>query len=192
MTKTCEHCAERDHENAGLRSQIQRLESQLVALDSHYVLKLDLPSGDQARALWRKVTARWPRMISPSDSEKDQVAGMIGAMGYCFTCRKTATRTTDYDSTWWTARAMEFVNSAHMHVPRIRSLLLGIIAVNDVPYILNNNELYLNPFGRGQQIDRTAWRRLLADGGEPVREPTPGKPPFSDGSIGPVNVSGVW
>jgi hypothetical protein len=185
MTKqitSCEHCAE-------LEQRVERLKSQLAQWDPHYALKLDLPNADEALAIWRKITAKYPRMVSPSDRAEDQAAGMVAAMGYCFSVKKTGTPTTRYDAGWWLSRATEFQNSARLS-GRIRSVLLAVIATNDVDYTLSNSDLFLDVFGRGKAIDRGAWRKLLA--GAPVREPTPGKPPFSDGSIGHVKVGGVW
>jgi hypothetical protein len=117
---------------------------------------------------------------------------MTAARGYCFSVAKSEKPTTRYDGGWWLSRATEFANIARISVPRIRSLLVGIIATNDVPYVLNNGEIYLDTFGRGKPIDRTAWRRLLDDGGEPVREPVPIRPRQPDFSIGMRNLIPSW
>jgi hypothetical protein len=180
-------------ENATLRAENERLRNQVAQWDPHFALKLDLPTPDEALALWRLITARHPRMISPSDSVTDQVAGLVAAMAYVFTCRKTDAPTTKFDGSWWIDRATSFAVDARLHAPRIRSVLLGVIATHDVPYVVANDKIYLDAFGRGKMIDRTAWRKLLpGGGGEPVREPLPTRPPQLDGSIGFINQIPSW
>jgi hypothetical protein len=189
MSETLARHEELKKENATLRSEIaerdariERLESQVAAWDPHYALKLDLPSADQALALFKKITSKYPRMRSPSDSETDQAMGLVAAMAFVFTCKKTETATSKFDGSVWIARATDFSRDARLGAPRIRSLLIGIIATNDVPYVLSNNDIYLDSYGRGAPISRDSWRKLLSGG--PLREPMAVREKQLDGSIG--------
>jgi hypothetical protein len=103
-------------------------------------------------------------------------------MAFVFQCRKTSEPTTRYDGSWWNARAIAFANEARLEAPRIRSVLLGIVATNDVPFMLCNHDLYLDTYGRGAPISRDAWRKLLS--GAPVREPQVVREKQLDHSIG--------
>jgi hypothetical protein len=176
-------------ENAALRSENERLRDALATWDRNYSLRLDLPDADQALVLWKKITSKYPRMVSPTDRAEDQAAGMVAAMGYIFTVKKTEKPTTRYDGAWWLSRATEFQNKARL-TGRIRSVLLAVIATNDVSFTLSNSDLFLDVFGRGAPVDRSAWRKLLT--GAPVREPTVINKPPLDESIGHVKVGGVW
>jgi hypothetical protein len=169
-------------ENATLRTENERLRNQLCVWDPNFLLKSDLPSAEEGLQLWLKITSKFPRMISPSDSKTDQVRGMIAAMAFVFTCRKTSESTTRFDGSWWNARAVALASEAQLGAPRIRSVLLGIVATNDVPYVLSNNDLYLDAYGRGAPISRDAWRKLLS--GAPVREPQVVREKQLDHSIG--------
>ena len=182
--------AELKSKSATLRSENEYLRAQLSSWDPNFSLKRDLPDPVQALALWRKITSKYPRMISPSDSGVDQAMGLVAAMAFVFTCAKTETPTTKFDGGYWIARATEFMNSARLSAPRIRSVLIGIVACHDVPFILDNSSIYLDTFGRGKPISRGAWRRLLA--GAPVREPMVVNKKELDGSIGVQRQISSW
>jgi hypothetical protein len=190
MAELMSRLAAVEKERDALKIENGRLRSQIAAWDPNFSLKLDLPDAEQALALWKKITSKYPRMISPSDSQVDQAAGMVAAMGYCFSVTATRMPTTRFDGSYWTARATEFANSARMFCPRIRSVLIGIIATNDVDFHLSNSDLYLDPHGRGRAVDRSAWRALL--NGAPLREPTPIERKVSDASVGFVRQASAW
>jgi hypothetical protein len=77
-----------------------------------------------------------------------------------------------------------------MSAPRIRSLLIGVIATNDVDYILRNDTIYLDVHGRSVAINRHAWRALL--NGAPGREPVALPMQVNDRSIGHVKTQSAW
>jgi hypothetical protein len=182
MTEALARLEDLKKENATLRSENERLRGQLSSWDLNYALKCDLPSADQALALFKKITSKYPQMKSWSDSETDQAMGLVAAMGYCFSVAKSEKPTTRYGGDHWITAATAFANSARIPAPRIRSVLIGIIACHDVNYTLSNSDLYLDTFGRGAPISREAWRRLL--NGAPVREPMAVREKQLDGSIG--------
>lgn len=185
QTTHCPHCD-------ALRLENERLVAALQSWDPFWQLRQDLPTPDEALALWRKITSKYPRMRSPSDSETDQSAGMVAAMAFCFSVAKTDTPNSKHDGSWWTNRAEDFSNKARISAPRIRSLLIGIIATNDTPYALSNSDIWLDPWGsRGTvPIDRTAWRALLR--GSPIREPVKIEPKVKDDTIGGVRQLNTW
>jgi hypothetical protein len=116
---------------------------------------------------------------------------MAAAMGYCFSVTKLDKPVSNFDGSIWVSRATAFAQAARISAPRIRSLLIGIIAVNDIDYVLRNDTIYLDVHGRGEAIDRHAWRRLLS-AAHPVREPMTIRPKVDDRSIGPVRVQSAW
>jgi hypothetical protein len=185
MTKqTCERCD-------ALRAENERLISQLQSWDPHWALRKALPTPDEAVALFEKITNKFPRMKSASDAISDGAAGMVAAMAYCYSVTKRATPESRYGGDWWVSRASEFANGARIFCPRIRSLLVGIVATNDIDFALSNSDIWLNPFGGtgGAAIDRMQWRKLLD--GAPLREPIVIEPKFKDFGIGGVKMQGV-
>jgi hypothetical protein len=190
MTETIARLDARQKDVAELRERNGWLESQLMQWDPNYLLKRDLPNAEQGLALFKKIVAKYPRMRSPSDSETDQAMGLVAAMAFAFTCTKTDKAVSKYDGSWWLGRVEAFSRDARLGAPRIRSLLIGIIATNDVPYVLSNKDVYLDPYGRGAPISRDSWRRLLD--GAPVREPMVVRQQQVDRTIGHVNQIPSW
>jgi hypothetical protein len=179
MTKqTCENCA-------ALEAKVEHLRSQLYQFDPTFSIKEALPTEEEAALLFARITKRFPQMRSPTDTLEDQSRGLRAAMGFVFTLARTEVPMVRYDGSWWTAEAMRWANSARMSCPRIRSVLIGVIASNDVPYCLDNSQLFLDPHGRGKAINPNAWRKLLA--GAALREPVPRVKAVDDRSIGFVN-----
>jgi hypothetical protein len=189
MAETLARLEDVKKENATLRSENEYLRAQLAQWDPNFHLKLDLPDAEQGLLIWKKITSKYPRMISPTDSVTDQVQGLVAAMAFVFTCKKTETMTSRYDGSWWLSKATAFANDARMSAPRIRSVLIGIIATNDVPYILSNSDIFLDVYSHGEPIDRHAWRRLLSG---PVGAPTALRPKVDDRSIGHVRQASAW
>jgi hypothetical protein len=178
----CARCTE-------LETQIEHLEMQLQALDPFYGLKRSLPTHDEALTIWRRIVTRWPRMKSPTDSEVDQARSMTAAMAYAMSLTKVDVPITRYDGDWWIARAEEFASRARIFVPRIRSLLVAVIASNDSKWVLDNGIIFLNPYVSGPTIDRGAWKKLLSEA-TPLREPEKLDRKL-DLSIGGIRVQGV-
>jgi hypothetical protein len=179
----CPNCAALVRENEKLRSQ-------LVMWDPNFHLKASLPNVDEAAQLFQMITRKYPQMRSPTDSERDQIEGLRAAMAYGFSMSKTTAPNSRYDGDFWIARATEFANSSRMSAPRIRSVLIGVIACNDIPFCVSNNDLYLDTLGRGAPIDRSKWKLLLR--GDPLPEPAKVPEKMFDGGIGFVKVQGVW
>jgi hypothetical protein len=172
MTKqtTCPHCEAVEIENARLRDQ-------LATWDPVFAIRRALPSDEEAGKLLKIVCGRYPHMKEQNTSERQQVQNFLCSLAYVSSLTVSREAVTKYSGGWWIGEA----ETARMP-GRPRALLPGII-VSDVPFMLSNDQLFLDPFrSKGTAVDLNAWRRLLA-GGE-LRAAIPILPKVDDRSIG--------
>jgi hypothetical protein len=187
MTESLARLAACEREIAELKTENERLRGQLSMFDPHHSLKEALPSYDEAAQLFTKITTIYRNMRVPGE-EREQIEGLRCGMAYLFgTCARTETPTTKYDGSWWIGNCRDWLSAARLY-GRPRTLVACIIATNAVPFVLNHNEVFLDPFGRGTPIDRTRWKLLLR--GDALPEPMRIERKLNE-SIGPVRQMGV-
>jgi hypothetical protein len=190
-------------ENASLKERLARLENSppkvVVAPrreeDRVRILNLtpgvsrNLPTEDEARALLRIVTARYPQLkwkYSAWLTPDEELESFQAAFAFICSLTRTEEPTKKFARSWWVDSGQQYCREVGVQGV-IRSLLPAIVASRCIPYCLEDASLiWLDPYrGRGRAVDDTAWRGLLggADLLAPVRIET-----FVDHSIGLVKV----
>jgi hypothetical protein len=173
-TTPCEHCAELEQRN-------EWLENQLATWDPVYAIRRALPSESEAAAFLKIVTSRFPHMKEQNTSEPNQVQNFLASLAFIWSLTVTREAVTKFSGGWWIGEAQSWCASSRIS-GRPRTLLPAIIC-SDVPYMLSNDQIFLDPHrSKGTAVDRASWKRILLAGGD-LRAAIPVKPPI-DGSIG--------
>jgi hypothetical protein len=188
MAETMSRLAVCEKENEELRSRITWLTDQLAMWDPCFGIKQSLPSEQEAAALLRIVTGRYPHMKEQGANEKDQIQNFLCSLAFIWSLTVTKEPVTKYSGTWWIDQATAWCSTARLP-GRPRTLLPAII-VSDVSFMLSSDQIFLDPYRtKGTSVDRQAWRRLL-NGGD-MKAAIPVKQIY-DRSIGAVKVQAAW
>jgi hypothetical protein len=148
-----------------------------------------MPSEDEARALLRIVTARYPRLKFPNAD--DELESFRASFRFICSLTKTAAPVTKYAPSWWIDCAQQWARDAGVQGV-IRSLLPAIVACGDVQYSFDDRSAFwLHPYRTsGRVVDAQAWRKVL-DGSGDLIAPTK-LDVFVDHSIGLQRVQATW
>jgi hypothetical protein len=148
-----------------------------------------LPTEDEARALLKIVTARYPKLkFRTADDELESFRA-----GFAFVCSRTkvASPIKKFAASWWIDTAQQWCRTAGVQ-GAVRSLAAPIIASADIPFTLDDfSTFWLDPHGVvGRAVDAQAWRKILNGSGDLV---APTKlDVFVDQSIGLQRVHAAW
>ena len=147
-----------------------------------------LPNEDEARALLKIVTARYPQLKFRNADE--ELESFCASFPFICSLTKTAAPISKYSISWWIDTAQTWCRAANVS-GAVRALLPAVIATADCQYSFDDRSAFwLDPYrSSGRVVDPTAWRKIL-NGGD-LLVPTKINVPL-DHSIGLQRMQATW
>jgi hypothetical protein len=163
-------------ERDALRRENEHLRGRLVSLGVP-VASPHLPDFETCRALYKIITARWPKLKpqylvgrhDATDHETESVEGFRAAVAFTMSRTVTAEPIRTFGAGWWIVQAGQWARAAALP-GRVTGLTPAFIACN-VPFTFSDtHSVWLDPHAsKGKRVDALAWKKILS--GE-MREPT--------------------